>query len=153
MEARIVPARRGFDTVLGAIHRFSSAGVVFQVSGSPEPQTFSYGDLAGLALRGGAPREAQPAAWVLTRSGDRIGVDLIDVTDGRLTLSFEEDQTLELATQDLSAMTFAGDDRVFLSDLEPVEVIEKSYFADSEEPLLPLAASPLPIATRLLVLT
>ncbi len=136
-EALFLPTGRArLDIVMGALHRFTDSGVVFEES-DRNPREFAYGELAGIALRGGLQREGPAPVQLITRTGDSVGGKLLGIGQGRFRIALEGDQEVELPVTEIAALTFRGEDRAFLSDLEPREVEESSYFGDGTEPLYP----------------
>ncbi|HLU38897.1 MAG TPA: NPCBM/NEW2 domain-containing protein [Planctomycetota bacterium] len=136
-EALFLPARRGFDTVYGAIHRFTTGGVVFAPEGGT-PREYGLDRFAAVAVR---PLEESGEGTagdlqLITRAGDVLALraarggkdaaELVDVRGRAFTLPWAEVATL----------LFAGGDRVFLSDLQPDAVEEASALA-GDEPLYP----------------
>jgi len=135
-EALFRPARRGYDTIVGAIERFTASGVLFELPQRPEPRLFDYDGLAALALRGGIPREGTASAQLVTRAGDVLGVDLVDARDGQLTLDLEGGHRVVLGVADVASLAFLGSDRRFLSDLEPLRVEEQGTPFEQKSPPL-----------------
>lgn len=136
-EALFRRAREGYDTILGAIHRFTSRGVLFEWAEESVPDLFRYDRLAAIALRGGAVRQEPASAQLITRTGDVMSVDLLDVRDDRFVFRVEGERELSLGVADLSALTFFGDDRRYLSDLEPEAVEERGTSFEQAAPLYP----------------
>ena len=81
------------------------------------------------------PRERPPSASLLTRSGDQVGVDLLELRDGEFRFRLEAGIEVVLPAAALSALTLLGDDRRFLSSLQPDAVAEASYFAEGDDAL------------------
>ena len=136
-EAIFLPTGRGrLDTLVGALHRFTAEGVVFEESGG-RPREFAYDDLAGIALRGGLERGEPAPVQLITRTGDSVGGELLGVRQGRFQIRLEGDQLVQPRASDIAALTFRGEDRRFLSDMVPEAVEESSYFDDGMEPLYP----------------
>jgi hypothetical protein len=136
-EALFMPAKHGFDTWRGAIERFTEGGVLFEWREGEPPREFGYDRLAAVALAGGiAPDRARPVR-LLTRSGDRVAVDLIGASRGGAVFELEGERKVEVPWSEVAAITFMGPDRLFLSDLEPVQVRERAFIADADEPLYP----------------
>ncbi len=130
------PAARGFDSDVGAIYRFLDDAVVFAIGdGEPKPRPFE--SLAAIALRGGVPRAKPPQATLLTRTGDRVGVDVTGIENGTMTVVLEGDRPARVALADVAALSFAASGRTFLSDMKPARVEEHSWFADGDGPLMP----------------
>lgn len=134
-EALFRRAKRGYDTTLGAIHRFAPNGVVFEWSGQAQPELVPYRTLAAIGVRGGVPRTGDTNAHLVTRGGDVLHVDLVGASKGQLAFEMEGGRRLELRVPDVAAVTFLGD-RVFLSDLEPIRVEERGHELDeASQPL------------------
>lgn len=133
-EALFRRAERGFDKIAGTIHRFNDDGVLFEWSAVPEPRQYAYDTLAGIAVRGGQSPPAQPAS-LLTRSGDVLGGRLRGVTDGALEFVIDGDRTLRVPIAEVACLTFLGDDRVFLADLQPERVEEHAHDLGDAAPL------------------
>lgn len=125
-EALFRHARRGLDTILGAIDRFTARGVMFEWGESEDPGLFAYSSLAGLALRGGDGPPAPAIAQLVTRSGDRVAVELAGLNDAGFDFVLEGGRRIGVARSNIAAITFFGPDRRFLSELEPVRIEEKS---------------------------
>lgn len=135
-EALFRKADRGFDTILGAIHRFEKRGVLFEWTEGEEPRLFPYETLAGIALAGGEGPPTPMPVRLLTRSGDVLGVELLGVGPEGFRLRAEGGVELRLDPADVAALTWEGPDRWFLSDLEPVRVEERgSHLAEGAVPL------------------
>lgn len=135
-EALFRKARRGFDTITGAIHRFGPTGVLFEWSEAGEPQTFAYDSLSAICVRGGVPREGRASAQLVTGAGDVVGVDLAGMREGELLFQLEGERVVSVKPGGISALTFLGDDRRFLSDLEPLRVEERGTpFEEADTPL------------------
>ena len=136
-EALFLPTEGArLDILTGAVHRFTDSGVVFQENGQ-EPRHVSYQSLAGIALRGGLEREEPASVYLITRTGDALGVELVGIRAGRFRFALEGGQEVELPAEEISALSFRGDGRLYLSDLMPVSVEEGSYFGDDVEPIYP----------------
>lgn len=128
-EALFVRARVGFDVVAGTLHQFGAAGVRFQAEGG-EPRWFANGDYFALRLAGASAPTQPPAAIVLTRTADRLGVLGAAAAGDAWTLRAEGDHELRLRAADLGCLTFVGGGAVFASDLTPSEVRETSVDGD-----------------------
>lgn len=140
-EAVFRKARRGYDTILGAIHRFTSRGVLFEWAEESQPELFRYDRLAAVALRGGVPRASPAAAQLVTRTGDVVSAGLVGFEAGRLVFTLEGEGTVSLPVAEVSALTFLGPDRRFLSDLQPTVVEERGTpFEEAATPLYPFRA-------------
>ncbi|MEM7202521.1 MAG: NPCBM/NEW2 domain-containing protein [Planctomycetota bacterium] len=135
-EALFRPTARGFDVVVGAIHRFTPSGVLFEGSVGAEPRQFPYRDLGAVALRDGLPREAAADVHLVTRSGDALRLALRGLDGGMLRGVAEAERELEVPLSEIAALTLQRADRVYLSDLEPERVEEAGHaFGDDALPL------------------
>ncbi len=135
-EGLFVPARRGFDVIVGAVQRFQSDGVVFEARGDDAPRLRPYADLAGFALRDGDGPEV-PMPWqLLTASGDRVGVDWIAAGEEEWTFALESGAEVRLPPVQVAALTPRSESVRFLSDLEPVAVEERSSFGGGDGEVL-----------------
>jgi hypothetical protein len=130
-------AERGFDLVLGALHRFGDDAVLFAAEGRDEPRPVPYAELAAIALRDGFEREEPATAMLVTRTGDRVGVDFVGYDDGAFRFRLEGGREARVDAGEVSALTFFGPGRLFLSDLPLEAAVERSYFAEGDEPLHP----------------
>ena len=134
-ESCSVRARRGFDTTFGEIHRFERDGLAFAVGGGEAVATRRYDQLAAIALRGGAPREKPGTCLLSTRAGDAIEVDWLALHDDALRIRLEGGSEIDLPLHEVAAITPHDPATRFVSDLDPVSVDERSYFAENAEPL------------------
>lgn len=135
-EALFRKAERGFDTILGAIHRFEERGVLFEWTEGEEPRLYPYDTLAGIALAGGEGPPAPMPLRLVTRSGDVLGVELRAAGPRGLRLRAEGGVELRLDLADVSALTWMVPGRWFLSDLQPVRVEERgSHLTEGAVPL------------------
>jgi hypothetical protein len=135
-EALFVPARRGFDLIVGAVHRFGPAGVLFEARGDDAPRLRPYEDLAGFALRDGEGPE-EPMPWLLvTASGDRIGVDWVGGGEAEMAFVLESGAELRLPSIQVASLTPLGTGIRFVSDLDPVAVDERSSFGGGDGEVL-----------------
>ncbi|MDA0934191.1 MAG: NPCBM/NEW2 domain-containing protein [Planctomycetota bacterium] len=125
-EGLFVPARRGFDVIVGAVHRFAADGILFEARGDDEPRLRGFGELAGFALRGGEGPEEAPAWQLVTVSGDRVGVDWVGAGEEELTFVLESGVEVRLRATEVAALTPVGPRVRFLSDIEPTAVVERS---------------------------
>lgn len=137
-EAVFRRAQRGFDMVVGEIHRFADDGVVFKVGAQP-PALQRYDELSAIALREGSAPAIAADAWLLTRGGDHVGVGFLGATAHGFRVRLEDGAELELPSRAVCALTFLDPGRRFLSSLEPIAVDEHSYFAESGETQWPFA--------------
>lgn len=127
-EALFVRAAVGFDVLAGTLHQFGATGVRFQADGG-EPRWFASSDFFALRLAQASPRAEPPAAWLLTRTADRLGVMAPRFGDEGLQCVSEGGQALKLRAADLGCVTFPAG-VVFASDLEPIEVRETGCDGD-----------------------
>jgi hypothetical protein len=139
-EGLFVPARRGFDLIVGAVHRFGPEGVLFEARGDASPRLRPYGEVAGFALRDGEEPERESAWRLVTAAGDRVGVDWIGGSEQELTFVLESGAEVRIPSGQLAALTPLGTDIRFVSDLEPVGVEERSSFGGDGEVLRPYRA-------------
>lgn len=135
-EVLFVPARRGFDAIAGAIHRFTAEGVLFAVSGSDTPRLFPYSRLAGLAVRDGLPAEGEADSLLVTRSGDVVSVNVSELSAKSLVVLGERGRKSTLPWSEVATLLRRAPGRVFASDLEPTAVDEATFFGDGA-PLYP----------------
>ncbi len=133
-EALFRKARRGFDTIIGSIHRFTRTGVLFEVE-ADKPREFAYESLLGLALVGGVPPKVRPSAQLITRSGDQIAVEILGLDHEQLRVRSEGEQVLLLPLAEVAALNCFAPSRRFLSDLTPEGVEERAFFAKAPVPL------------------
>ena len=131
-------ARRGFDSAYGEIQRFEADGLAFAQGGGERIDVRAYESIAAIALRGGVPATRPGTAWLLTRAGDRVGVTILALADGILKLRLENEREIDLPLGELAALSPRHAGVQFLSELEPSAVRERSYFAEADEPLLPV---------------
>lgn len=136
-EAVFVPARRGFDMVVGLVHRFREDGLLFQPRGQDEPLVYARSALAGFALRGGDDRAEPANAVLLTAAGDRLRVDWTGLEDGAFTFRLESGEDVTLRPTEVASVFPLGAGRTHLSDLPVVEARERSWFDDDGPPLWP----------------
>ena len=74
----------------------------------------------------------------MTRTGDEVSVDLVGFEDERLVFALEGEVTVSLPVAEVSALTFLGPDRRYLSDLQPTVVEERGTpFEEAADPLFP----------------
>jgi len=135
-EALFLPARRGFDTVFGVIHRFTADGVLFAPEGAAKPGAYGLNRIAAVAVRGGTdvPRKG---AVLVTRAGDVVSVDVEGGDGDGVRLVGEGERQFTLRWDEVATLLFRGPDRLFLSELEPVLVEEAAALADDALPLFP----------------
>lgn len=136
-EALFRATRRGFDTIVGSIDRFTRSGVAFQSSDASAPQEFAFATILGIAVRSGQASKETLAARVLTRAGDHVAATPLSATEERVVLQLEGKQQVSVPLNEIVALTLVGGDRTFLSDLQPAEVEERSYYGGTAVPLYP----------------
>jgi len=128
-EAVFKRARRGFDTILGQVGRFTGEGILFHIPGAEFPQLFRYRKLAGFALRGGDKPADPGPVQLITTAGDLLRVRLLRVSEGKLWVT-AEGLELQVPLARIAALSFlSGGDRHYLSDL-PVLREEERASAD-----------------------
>jgi hypothetical protein len=76
----------------------------------------------------------------VTRTGDRLGVDVVGWRDQRLQVRLEDGATVDVPLADLGCLTLLGGGAVFLSSLAPVEVRESAHDGDVLLPWQPDAS-------------
>lgn len=118
----------GFDLVAGTLHQFGEQGVRF-APGDEAPRWFAPREFAALRIADPSPRREPPAAELLTRTGDRVGVRVRAFTAEGLQCELETGTLAVLRVADLACVAFRGVG-AFASDLTPVEVIESGYDGD-----------------------
>lgn len=129
-EALFMRAGRGLDVMGGALERFHATRIEFARSGERVARSFDLQRLCGVALRGGVPAEEQGSMQLITRAGDCLRVELVGLDDKGLQLETEFG-ALRLPLDALAALDWVAAPRQFLSDLEPVRVVEGG---SSDEP-------------------
>lgn len=138
-EALFRTAQRGYDTVLGEIHRFSGRGLTFHALGAAGPRLYLYRKLDAVSIRGAYAREDfQPNVRLLTRSGDSLRLRFVGLAPAAKALRFEQPggRALSVAYSEVCSCVWLGAERRYLSDLEPVRVAERgSAFDDGSAPL------------------
>ena len=136
-EAIFRATRRGVDTILGSIDRFTRNGILFQPSEARAAQEYPFTTILGIALRNGQHSKERFPARVLTRAGDHVAAAPISVSGDRIVLLIEGKQQVSVPITEIAAVTLVSDDRSFLSDLEPFEVEERSFYGGQARPLYP----------------
>ena len=138
-EALFRTVQRGYDTMLGEIHRFSSRGLTFHALGAGGPRLFLYRKLDAISSRGAYAREDfEPDVRLLTRSGDSLRLRFVGVATEAKALRFEQagGRALSVPYSEVCACAWIGTSRRYLSDLEPIRVVERgSAFDDGATPL------------------
>ena len=122
-EALFRRADRGFDIIGGELERFLPEGISFAPSGRRFPTVFLYDKLTGMTIRGGVESKTEGDWLLITVTGDRIRVELTDVTATAWLFACEFG-AISLAPTQVSALTRIAGERRFLSDMEPVRVVE-----------------------------
>lgn len=132
-EALFVRATIGFDVLAGALHQFGESGVRFQPAGSAAPRWFSGQEFAALRLRDAVARESAPGACLLTRVGDRVGIDQAKWTRDGLACELEGGTKVVVRGADVASVVWCRD-VVFLSDLVPSHVEESGFDGEVVHP-------------------
>lgn len=132
-EALFTKAAVGFDLIAGSLHQFGDQGLRFQPASEPAPRWFRTQDLVALRVAGAVPLSSAAAVELLTRTGDRLRVQLREWRDSELVIGLDDGATQgtasRLRSSDLACLLFPQG-VVFASDLEPKEVVEQGYDAD-----------------------
>ena len=136
-EAIFLPAKRGFDTLFGAIHCFTNDGVLFAATSSATPRSYSLDQIAAVALRGSRAAAGTATALLITRGGDAIAVDVVRADGAALELADDRSRPFTLAWSEVATLLFRGNDRVFLSELEPDAVEQGSALIGENAVLYP----------------
>lgn len=132
-EALVRRVPLGFDWTSGTLHQLGAEGLRFQPAGQAEPRWFRLEDLVGIRLGGAAVRAASPAAWLSTRTGDVLGVQ-VEACDGSgFRCRLETGAAVQVAAGDVASLVFLGS-HVFVSDLDPVQVAESGLDGDAVWP-------------------
>lgn len=126
-EALFLPARLGFDRVAGTVYQFGEGRVRFQAAGADEPRWYPERDLIGLRLAGGVARAAAAPAQLLTRAGDRLGVEYLGLQEGVLQVRLEQGREAAVRLADVGCLLFAREGVVFLSELTPAAADEAAF--------------------------
>lgn len=132
-EALFQRAAIGYDVLAGSLHQFSERGVRFQPAGEAAPRWFRPQDLVALRIADGVARPKPAAAWLATRTGDRLGVDVQRFTGDGVQCGLENGATVLVRYGDLASLSFLGR-ATFLSDLQPKEVVESGFDGDVVHP-------------------
>lgn len=132
-EALFLPTARGFDLIAGTLHRFGSQGVSFQPSVSEDPQWYSPQKLSAVRLRGAIDRARAASMTLLTRSADRLGVNLKACDGEGLDVVLENGSTLRMPWSDVACLVFEKD-VVHLSALTPTQVVESGFDGEVVHP-------------------
>lgn len=127
-EALFVRARVGVDIVAGTLHQFGDAGVRFQPDGVDAPRWYGPADFVVLRLRDAMPSPTPAATTLLTRTGDRLAVEVLGFGAEGVRCRLERGDPVTVRFADLSGLAWhAG--VVFASDLAP-EVFEAGVDGD-----------------------
>jgi hypothetical protein len=129
-EALFAKAALGFDVVAGTLHQFGRDGLLFQRQGDDAPKWYRDQDLVGMKVADPAAPKSTPAFELLTRSGDRLAVDLRSWKDGVLHAVHESGQQIDLRDGDLACLSALGGGLVPLSSLQPDTVDERGVDSD-----------------------
>lgn len=132
-EALFVRATIGYDVLAGSLHQFGESGVRFQPEGSAAPRWFGGQDFAALRLREAVAREVPSSACLLTRVGDRVGIDKPKWTRDGLACELEGGAKVVVRAVDVACVVWRRD-VVFLSDLAPSRVEESGYDGEVVHP-------------------
>ncbi len=126
-EALFTRARLGFDIVTGALHQFAADGLRFQPQGGSEPRWFRRADLVGFRLADPVAAAALPFE-LLTRAGDRVGVELRSWQGGVLTVRTEAGAEVRVPEADLACLSARHGAGIRLTTLTP-EVVDEAAWA------------------------
>lgn len=127
-EALFVRARVGVDIVAGTLHQFGDAGVRFQPDGADAPRWYGPADFVALRLRDSLPPPAPVATTLLTRTGDRLAVEVLGFGAEGVLCRLERGDQATVRFADLAGLAWhAG--VVFASDLQP-DVFEAGVDGD-----------------------
>jgi hypothetical protein len=122
-EGLFVRARLGFDLLTGSVHQFGERGVRFAATGQTEPSWRGLDELVGLRIADPLPRDGTTAAILWTRTGDRLGVDVVAGTAEGLQVQLEQGRPALVRWRDVASVCWLGR-AVHLSEQEPVQVVE-----------------------------
>ncbi len=137
-EALFRPVERGYETLLGGIHRFTEDGIVFEWEQGRGPRLYRYDRLAGVALATGSAAERRGDVRLVTRAGDLISGTIAASPPDRVVFVDEQERERALPLAEVSALTLMPATRQPLSALAPVEVEERgAEFEDARAPLYP----------------
>jgi hypothetical protein len=104
-EALFKRARRGFDTILGEVERFTGEGILFVVPRADYPQLFRYRELAGYAFRGGYKAKDPGPVQLITTGGDLLRVHLLSLSNGKLSFRTEGSK-LQIPLDRIASLAF-----------------------------------------------
>ena len=145
-EMLLVPARLGFDTVQGLIFRFTSDSVFFAPEGEDEPSRFPFDSIAAVLRStregsGGEPGKEKNIivtdSVLFLSDGSRIHCRITGMEGNKISLLLPWGQEAKVAFSNIADIDIKGRDHVFLSELEPAEAEEISWFGKQEKPLYP----------------
>ncbi|MCR9245445.1 MAG: NPCBM/NEW2 domain-containing protein [bacterium] len=125
-EALYVRARIGYDLLAGSLHRFDPLGVRFATDDEEKPALYRPKTFLALRIADPAPRERAPIATLLTRTGDRVGVDAVTFEAEHVRVQLEDESEVRVRLADLAALSFHGH-CTYLSDLEPSDAVEVGF--------------------------
>lgn len=128
-EALFVPTAGGYDVVAGTLHRCGAQGILFQPAAADTATWFGPSAFAGLRLSGAVPRATPRACTLLTRTADRVGVELRSAGATGFAVELEDGTRHDVRHGDVACLTF-HEGLVHLSDLTPREVFESGYDGD-----------------------
>jgi len=120
--------KNSVDRVTGTVDLIGPEGVTLDTSLGSLP--FSLSSLVAVAFA--APDDPRPIqglhAVVLGADGSRLTGVIKGTRGGRLDLETQHGFPASILLRHVKTLYFRGGDLVFLSDLKPVEVVERSYF-------------------------
>ena len=128
-EALFVSTGRGFDLVAGTLYRFGPQGVSFQPEAAESPSWYAPRRISSLRLRGGFDRKEPPAAVLLTRAADRVGVTLASCDEQGLQVVLENGQEVGVRWRDLACVCFTKN-VTHLSSLTPTRVVQTGFASE-----------------------
>ncbi|MEO6594894.1 MAG: NPCBM/NEW2 domain-containing protein [Planctomycetota bacterium] len=128
-EGLFVRAAVGYDLVAGTVHQFGEQGVRFHADGAAAPRWYGAREFVALRIADAQKVPAAAPVQLLTRAGDRLGVTGVRFAAQTMLCGLEGGNTVDLRLADLACVSFAGAG-VFLSDLEPSEVVENGLDGD-----------------------
>ncbi|MBL9079509.1 MAG: NPCBM/NEW2 domain-containing protein [Planctomycetes bacterium] len=128
-EAIFLRAGVGHDMLAGALHRCGDTGVLFAPDGADAPRWFAPQSFVALRIADPTERRAAPAAWLTTRTGDRLAVALRRWTEAAVQLELDGGAVVDLRVADLACLCFTAAG-TFASDLVPTEVTESGIDAE-----------------------
>jgi hypothetical protein len=116
----------GHDLLAGVLHQFGDGGVRFQPDGEPAPRWIRLPDLVAVRIAEAEPHVQAPAAQLLTRAGDRVGVTVRRFEADGLRCELEDGSIATVRLADVACLLF-GAGVTSLSDLEPIEATESAF--------------------------